>query len=465
MSISIRHRIIGTAAVVALLLCSCAENIDSPVPEPPQGEGLPVIIRARVSDVLLSRAYQPGPVKYGTYYMTYESRNSSSGNRSYALANVSFNGSEMGQATKTEPGGNRLEWKDIVNGTSIFRLDNVPSLLDAASDAAKSDTLVVFGTENNPFTAGVFDDDNGTNDLLWGSKEVGYNTAQIHFDLHHCMSRVRVVVTADKTNSVEGALDLDDAKVEITSLALTPISYNRLDGTLDLGNAPDYGSLVLTGKEGRDWAKPEEEMPEDASLEVRTTQDFVLPPQGLRDGEDRPRLVITLKNDAVYSGILPHAMEVETGSTLEDGTLVTYPVALSFLREHILTLRTVITEDPPELSFMPVTVVEWVDKGDFALEGHQAGVYNSKDFMDLVNYYVENNEEQLERFGLLNGSLWEFNFWGPATVTDDVFGSMKVEGVKKNFKFKFHGYTCTIGETVYSQDNHDQFVKFLKGEK
>lgn len=461
MSRSIRHRIIGTAAAVVLLLCSCAENVDSPVPEPPQGEGLPVIVRAMVSDELLSRAYQAsGTVTNGTYHLTYESKGSSSGNRTYALATVLFEDSATGLTTKEGPGNNRLEWSDIVNATSIFRLDNVPSSPDAASDAEKSDTLVVFSAAQNPFKAGIFDDKEGTNDLLWGSKEVGYNTAQIHFDLHHCMSRVKVVVTANKENSAEGALDLDGAKVEITSLALTPESYNRLNGTLDLGVSPEYGSLVLVD-ENTKWAEIDKKP--DEYLDIRTTPDFVLPPQSLLDDDERPRLVITLEDGDVYSGILPHAMEVVTGFD-KNGTPVTYPVALAFLREHILTLRTEITEDPPALSFMPVTVIEWVDKGDFSLEGHQAGVYTSEDFMELVNNYYNYNEEQLERFGLNTGERWEFNFWGSAVIgdADDVRGKMAVKEGKKPFMFKFHGYKCIIAGTEYSQDNQDDFIKLLQ---
>lgn len=471
MSRSFRHRVIRAAA--AVLLCSCAAGGDSPAPEPPQGEGLPVSIRARVADALYTRGiYESGPVTSGTYYMTYEANGSTAANRAYALARVSFDNEEAeqgtGVATRIEPEGafNRLTWKNVVSATSVFRLDNVPPTLDAADPAEKTDTLVLFGTEPgaNPYVAGIFDNENGTNDLLWGSSgAVGYNTARIHFELHHYMSRVRVKVTANKANSQEGALDLDGAEVKISSLVLTPKSYNRLNGALDLGEEPEYEDLVLTG-EG--WGvTPEEELPEEGYLELRTTQDFVLPPQSLLDNQNRPRLFIKLKNGDVYSGILPHAMEVITDSKDQNGNTITYPVTLSFLREHILTLRTVITEDPPELSFMPVTVIEWVDKGEFALEGHQAGVYNSTDFMNLVKNYDDYNEEQLERFGLNTGSRWEFNFWGPVVVPEaaSVRGQMQVTEGKKDFTFKFHGYTCTVGETEYSQENLQSFINLLKG--
>ena len=472
MSISLRHRVIWVAAAVVVLLGSCASGGDSPVPEQPQGESLPVSIRARVADALSSRAYQAeGQVTDGTYYLTYEAKGSTSADRTYDLAKVLFDDNTgIGKATKIEgeEAINRLTWKDIVNATSIFCLDNVRPSLDMAEDAEKTNTLVVFGTDDgeNPYVAGVFDDKEGTNDLLWGDKEVAYNTAQINFELHHCMSRVRVKVTADKTNSVDGALDLEGAEVKITSLVLTPKSYNRNTGSLDLGEEPEYEALVLTGN-GIEWGTTpdEEQQPEDDNLEVRMTRDFVLPPQSLLDDQERPRLVITLANGDVYSGILPQAMEVVTDARDQDGNTITYPVALSFLREHILTLRTVITEDPPELLFMPVTVIEWVDKGDFMLEGHQAGVYNSTDFKNLVDNYENYNEEQLERFGLNTDTQWEFNFWGPAVVKDEnlVKGKMVPGGIKKPYKFKFHGYKCTVAGKEYSQDSHDAFVNLLKG--
>lgn len=463
MSISLRHTVIRAAAAVAVLLCSCASGGDSPAPERPQGEGLPVSVRAMVADALYTRGYEPGPVTSGTYYLTYESKGSTRDNRTYALASVNFSESSTGTATKIEQGGNHLTWdNDVVNATSIFRLDNVPPSLDKADAGEKVDTLVVFGTGDgeNPFVAGIFDEDGGSNDLLWGSKEVGYNTARISFDLHHYMSRVKVVVTANKENSTEEGLDLDGAEVKITLLAHTPVSYNRNNGALDLGETPDYGDLVLTGKdEDIDIPWADIDISEDGTMDVRTTKDFVLPPQVLRDKDLRPRLEIRLKNGDFYSGILPHAMEVV------DSDQKTYPAGLAFLREHILTLRTVITEEPPELSFMPVTVIEWVDKGEFSLEGHQAGVYNTADFLELVDNYKNYNEEQLERFGLDAGDHWEFNFWGSAEVEDAnrVKGKMVPDDTSKPYLFKFHGYKCTVGNTVYSQDNRDDFVEFLGG--
>ena len=423
------------AAASALAIVSCTKG---GIPDP-DGEK-PVRIGARTALELQSRAYQAsGKVSSGTYYLTYTARD-----KAKAVAEAKFGDPETGEENGivTLPSGDRLLWKFITDeSVSTFCLDNVPKSGDGDG------TTVTFGSDNNPFKAGLFDDDGGTNDLLWGTRDVSRNAENIHFDLHHNMSRVRVQVTVNRKNSTEGALNLDDAEVKITSLIHTPRSFNRLDGTLALGEDPDYDDLVLADRTigwNNDLDKSE------GDTEMRTTYDFVLPPQTLSD-ENRPRLVITLADGSVYSGILPHAMEINSPEYKNP-----YPVALSFLKEHILTLRTEITEAPPSLSFMPVTVVEWIDRGSFTLEGHQAGIYTTKDFEDLLHWWDEYNEDQLARYGLLedDGKKWMFSFWGPIDVKSaDIKGKMKVTG-DTDYHFRFHGFKHLVDGNVVAEEEY-----------
>ena len=175
----------------------------------------------------------------------------------------------------------------------------------------------------------------------------------------------------------------------------------------------------------------------------------MLPPQGLFDDDRRSKLTITLANGTVYSGILPHAMEIDDNDPAH--TEPSYPVALSFLREHILTIRTIVTEDPPELSFMPVKVVKWVDKGRFTLEAHQAGVYTAAEFYKLIEYYSANNEYQLTRYGPLvteegtDVQKWAFDFFQSVVLEESkIKGMMKRTNGQKDFSFNFHNYTIYI---------------------
>lgn len=409
-----------------------------------------VRVAAEVARQIGTRVYQEkGEVTEGTYYLTYPDSNDSK-----QLAEVRFGveGSApyIGMVI-VPPDSKELKWRDVSGGaTPTFYLDNVKP--EYAAEEKSTLTEIVFN-ERNPFVAGLFDlTENAAarpaNDLLWGSKQASRGAKMVSFDLHHYMARVRVQVTVDRTNEQEnGDLNLEDATVTISSLVHKPYSYNRLDGTMALsapGENPVYGTLTLvgTGDDDKtyDWNKMVDE-DENGLNDVYTTCDFVLPPQGLLEDDGRPVLTIQLADKAdgtkgkVYSGILPHAMEIDDG----------YPVALSFLKEYILTIRTVVTETPPELSFMPVQVVQWVDKGAFTIEAHQSGIYTVAEFDNLVKYYKENNTYQLVRYGKFNAEKekWVFDFWHSVTLDyDKIKGSMK----GNNFEFQFNNFTIWLSK-------------------
>lgn len=411
-------------------------------------------IAAEIAQQIHSRAYQEeGYVVEGTYYLSYPLNTT---NNPYNVASVEFGKEGMNPAigTVTVPPDKSLKWKDVGGGsTPTFYLDNVVPLGDPIS------TKIEFSSDNNPYKAGIYDDENGKNDLLWGEVTAQRDVKTVNFDLHHNMSRLRVQVTLNKDNGGYGSdLTLDGATVEISSINQTPLSFNRLDGTLELptidADKEDeyksvYTPLTLVKDPQSDEEKDAEGMIEwakrenDTNIEIYTSQDFVLPPQGLLENEYRPRLTITLKNGTKYSGILPHAMEIEGGT----------PAYLYFLPEHILTIRTVITEEPPMLSFMPVWVMKWVDKGEFDLEAHQAGIYREEEFYNLIKYYEVNNEYQLVRYGYLytdetsDKQRWHFDFFsGVVLKRSKIANSMKVDGDKKNFSFSFNNYTVYLKE-------------------
>ena len=455
------HKVFIRFATAVLLTAAvgCTSGSGT-IADPEDGE--PVLVGAEVARQIHTRDYQEsGKVLYGIYYMTYP-LNSGESN----VANVNFNvaGSTPGVGIVVVPPDKELKWIDVGGSTPTFCLDNV--MAEYGDETESTLTEIVFNDEN-PFVAGLFDlkDEHPANDLLWGSSMVSHGVKTVNFDLHHYMSRVRVQVTVDRENEKEdGDLDLEGATVSISSLVHKPYSYNRLNGTMSLGDKPTYADLDMVTEE-IDWAKIED-VDNDGIKDIYTTADFVLPPQGLLENELRPVLTITLKNGNKYSGILPHAMEIEDAAHPSGG----YPVALYFLKEYILTIRTVITEEPPTLAFMPVKVVEWVDKGDFTIEAHQAGIYTAEEFKKLVSYYGDNNEYQLVRYGKLNAenNRWTFDFFHSVTLNyNDIYGCMNDRSKgQKNFSFNFNGYSVYIlrpGDTTPQATTPEGLYDIVKG--
>lgn len=452
----IRH--LGFFQLIASLICilalqGCNADPGGEVSYPDYTTG--VSVTARIADHTYTRAYQEeGRVESGEYYLSYPNTN-----RDYTLAIVDFD-----KERETTPGlglvntldGSELKWTNIGGSPVTFYLDNV-------SDRYGEGMEITFSDGDNPFVAGLFDFDEGTNDLLWGEKSVNTGTKSLGFDLHHNMSRVRVQVQVVHTDNSVGEISLEGAKVEITNLHPRPVSYNRLDGTLGLDPAEELKPVTIVAPEsemsGYGW---KEVISDDPDNEVYVSQDIVLPPQSIAEDDSRSRLVITLENGDVYSGILPHAMLIANG----DETTPNYPVTLSFLKEYVLTIRTLITETPPELAFMPVWVMDWVDKGDFTLEAHQSGIYSASEFYKLIGYYEVLNEYQLVRYGYLmtpevpagnTQKIWLFNFFSSVVLDyGQIYDKMKPgheveeKGKAKDFTFSFNNYA------VYVKNGEDE---------
>lgn len=408
------------------------------------GDGGTFTVTAEVARQIYTRVSdENGYVTGGTYYLAYPKTDNS-----YNVASVDFNKNPEttpGIGIVTVPENQPLKWINIGGSTPTFYLDNVnPGL---ASGEGSTATEIVFG-EDNPYIASLWkeNEDEPSNDLLWGSTEVSNGAKTVNFDLHHRMARVRIQITTDGTYATDDELNLDEATVSISSLVHKPVSYNRLSGKLSLGDSPEHKSLVFKDKDD-DWSSTKKDE-NNSNIKIYTTQDFVLPPQDLLENEGRPKLTITLKNGTEYSGILPHAMEIEDDNP--DHTEPSLPAALSFVGEHILTIRTVITKEPPTLSFMPVWVVDWVDKGEFELEAHQSGIYKVGEFYELIGYYNENKEFQLPRYGRLvenesGEEKWVFDFFHSTTLEEEkIRGKMKHDNSKKDFSFSFNNYAQYI---------------------
>lgn len=437
---------VAAAVFMATVMTSCVAD-ESGLEDKVQDTREAIKVVAHRAEALITRAEDDDDpwIKTGTYYFSYPKPDNN-----YNVASVNFSELGNGVGLITVPPSSELRWLSVGGGsTPIFYLDNVRPELNMDADSTK----VVFG-EDNPFRAGRYEGDLGRNDLLWGEKMEARNTGTINFDLHHYMSRVRVEVTVDNSEiRTEDQIQLEGAKVEITSINQVPISFNRLDGILELDTDPEntstnYTTLTLVSPDDSElgWFSSDEK--DDGNILTYTTQDFVVPPQDLLETTERSRLQITLQDGRIYSGIIPNAMLIKGPGT---GGL-DYPVVLSFLKEYILTIRTEITQEPPSLSFMPVYVVQWVDKGVFDLEAHQAGIYTPEEFYNLTAYYTSGNAYQLERYGTLDTSdedgekYWNFVFFHSVSLDFDKIKGKMIPGTDgmEDFRFSFTNYRISV---------------------
>lgn len=410
----------------------------------------PLRVSAGIARYAATRAStdEPQIVTEGVYYLSYPQ----SGSNQYAVGKVDFDiAGQTGLGIVNNAAGTELKWSDI-GGTPVnFYLDNVPS-------SSGNDITVNFPNLDSPYNAAVYDSIAGTNDLLWGYKQSARDIKTVTFDLHHNMSRVKVQVQVVRTEGSVSEISLDDATVTLTNIYTEPKSYDRLTGTLTLNEETRSDIAIvdqpLGSESGARWL--EKQVNEEESSVTYFSTDLLLPPQALAEDENRSQLVIRLADGAEYVGILPYAMFIANPS---DDNSLTYPVTLAFIPEHILTIRTVITEEPPELAFMPVYVMDWVYKGDFDLEAHQSGIYKSDEFYRLIDYYSVNNEIQLERYGYLyseddtSEESWVFNFFSSVVLNfDQIRNSMHPgvevpgKGVRKDFSFHFNNYPIYVSD-------------------
>lgn len=428
------HSLFLAAIVLTVSSCS-ADNIGN---EPSETDDGIVYVSAKISHNLESRSYQAeGVVVDGVYNLTFPTTTDNQYNVGEVRFGVTTENPQIGYVTL--PGSQPLKWLTVGGGsTPTLYLDNIARTIDGAT----TNTTITFN-DNNPYVAAPFDTISGSNDLLWGAKMFQRNAGTINFDLQHAMSRVRLMVTADNTN---GEIDLTGATVKITNLNLTPLSFDRLAGTFSLSeDITAYSELVFVEPENPDLDWINQYEPSDNKV-VYQSADFVLPPQDLLQDENRPQLIITLANNGVqYSGILPSAMLIYDETHDEPS----YPVALSFLSQYVLTIRTVVTEEPPSLNFMPVYVMKWVDKGTFEEEAHQSGIYTDTEFYKLIQYYNSGNVFQLDRYGKQRESgetqIWYFDFWHGVTLDyDQIHGKMKVNPTAGPFTFSFNNFTIYV---------------------
>lgn len=479
--------ILSAFAVALIAGASCKDddfNINGD--RTPSTEGM-LMVRAKVSHPQSTRSYIPyGPVTSGSFVISYpytyawvtgeQYGKQFHFNYHFGTVTFGFAGEEttgfVNIGTGTAP--RELTWSSSNSSSnegiiyypsaskpSPLYLDNMPYIpRNASTNAVQVDTIYDVTTiPDMPFKPGVFDDVNGTNDLLWGTTSILRGTDFVEFDLYHRMTLLNITVNVDNTDPSGYKTDLSNAKIWIDGLLLEPKSYLRKYGelrfesrisateiassipeelydtsftlveppTADDGDVPDgdgEGENEEPAWNSLTWSVKPSEITN--SMQTYRTKDFVFVPQTLRQGATtRPRLVIQVPRDDVNSAInpgyydddyiyyvanLPYTMTIMNDDGTEGG-LMTF----DFLRGYEISLTTKLKPGEPELLFAPVTVEPWVWKGSFKPESRQAGIFNPADFYNLVETYQENNSFWLGRYGFISAAnqasgKWTFQF-------------------------------------------------------
>lgn len=426
-----------------ILLASCASEPELTQGNGPDGDGV-ICLRGAIEGLSESgtRAYyEPGTIESGTYYMTYPPIED---NSTFDVTDIEFNN---GYGFPKTPRGKDLTWYEVGPLTydenlTVFYIDNVPR-----PESNPNTTVVTFDENYHPFDAGVYDEEGGTNDLLWGYAHIPMFAArdQISIGIHHWLSRVNVVVTVDNSEDNIDKIDFSNASVKITNLALNPLSYDRTTGNLNLGNNPKKSDLELISN-GNFRNVTDDELIE--GISYYQSESYILPPQTLPVNNERPRLVIKANmqdgSERTYSGVLPRVMMIND-----------VPANFAFEKEYNLTLRVTISGDKLAIAFMIATVQEWIDKGSFTLSSTQAGVYNDDQMAALIKAYKANNVLDMSYFGFLTSSEeWVFNIFQNMEIKLSDYAGAMATGT--DFSFDLHGHTLTVINDDGSSYEYDE---------
>ncbi len=409
-------------------------------------------IRATISDGVLARGLNVGTVAESDsagYRFSYPVLST------YSTVPCTF-ASSTGLVAAAD--GHFLTWADITYMENYtFLLDNVPY----DNNGSEEFYGVQFSDAEKKLYAAGIDDKDATNDIVWGQCKISdRKSVELKFDLYHRMTRLSVHVTSNDGE------ELKNASVELTEVVLRPENFNRLTGQIGIADTPDYTSIMLR-ENTPEW---ESELVSGdgttASNYVYKTAPFIFPPQRLQEGEKRPRLRISMKENGeqvTYSAPLPIAL------TVTDANGVTSSMQLSRLTagQH-LTLNVTLLRDgqKPKLEFRPAVVERWKDIGTYPIVANKAGIYDLSDLPKLIEAYNHlkadaNNDKALrevKRYGTEKDGKWTFNLFANLEFAD---GELTTLFCDSDFTFAMYGHSITIGDTEYKDNAVENLVDRL----
>ena len=316
-----------------------------------------------------------------------------------------------------------LNWENVTtNGAqATFYLDNVEG-------SGNSETITLSETyaASEYIEFNTADDENAKNDIVWGSKaNVKYNTTPIDFTLYHRMTRV--CISIDNAKGETGS----KYTVMLSDVKTISTEFNRKTGIVTPANKT--GSITLLDNE--------------PLLDEGITPSWILPPQSF--GNERPTLTITLEDGTTYKGMLPERM-------FEKQDLTSSPYPLAFEQGKLLTIYVTLIEsvDEKEILFLPAVVENWDDIGQVSIVSRQLGIYDEKDWEEMVTAYNEDfseNNVTLKRFGKYENDKWTIHIFENIGDENDTDFPKLNNSTNINLKF--------TGGNVYGKEKIEDLIQ------
>lgn len=422
-----------------------------------------------------------GNIDDGVYNLVYPT---SSSYMSKVFADVTFGNSEdptTGFVTYEKEGKIKdLKWDDIYfsssTATSPFYLHNLDKSQIKTLSFSSSHEIIYYLKEDTKYIAAPLDSIHGTNDIIGGYLSSKKNATSLNFDMYHGLSLLRLHLRVFGADD-EYFIDLSDAKIYISDIytQLNELRFENFNGTFRTTAKPSSlkDDLVIVGKvnnEERTWNEECTHYDLENNVKKYTSYDFILPPQTLSTGPDRPRLVIEIPTENVtgkvsdkgkiskFSGPLPDLMFNSPISGDSEG-LDSY-ATFQFLTGKRLTLTANLNSPDTELYFLPAQVEGWTSQREY-LTLQQAGIYTLSDFQNLIFDYQKGYKNKLEQFGYIYTPATDieldkeyeknyvFQFWRNITLKkSNILNSMDLNynDPEINFTFFFNGCTISIEE-------------------
>lgn len=323
-----------------------------------------------------------------------------------------------------------------------------------------------------PYYFSPLDKVNGTNDLLCGTVDATNKTGKIVIPMNHVMSLLKINVEVF-ASSDEFFVDLSRAEVTFGNI-LTEISmfapYRHTEFFYGSSSPPqgqqavpkiatmidpeDRTNLCWDGEPVAGSVTTEDGV---FSKMTYSTKEFVVPPQSVpyNSSAKRPMLSVRVpKEDAVgsqgadgyvtYSGYIPDIMfETDANGNITGWT----PLTMAFKSGYEVTITASINSPETELSFAPVKVETWVDKGVYNLSPKQSGIYKPEQFYAMAEYYKAGRFDEMERFGYWDADgNFVVQFWANVALDMNRINGCMKGGHGTPFYFMFNNYTVTLDD-------------------
>lgn len=438
-------------------------------------------------------------VTSGIFYLTFpKAGNETSTNALYRTATVDFDASasEVGYAYFTNDDGAQkdLKWKHVWNEGNTartFYMHNInpeyytETYTETSSTKRTQYYQKVSFKETSPFyTIRPLDKDYGTNDIITGSVSASNSvTNGLEFSLNHRLSLLKLKIDVYASETDNRTIDLSHATVTMsnlyTRLSSFSISYPTTFGTGTTYSAGTYSTRAPFTIKGNEEGDPDWEdviygsyLAQDGltyKMNEYRSLEFVIPPQPLVSGYTPEFIVKVPKEDVTgsladagefveYKGKLPESM-----FTVVDGVMGNAPIATAFTSGTQLNVVASINSPDTELHFAPVTVETWVSKGTYTINTNQGGIYNLKDFQNMVAAYRSGNRATFEKYGYsTSDGSFVIQFWSNVEIPEEVFEGLLLKGCMEEnpenpikFMFLFNGNVIKVTQNGSVQSLED----------